>query len=150
MSREKFRSFLTNLKSSFEEKRAFEIPANFNSDLKALSDEAEKSAKIAIESAQKLQLTELEKKVASAITKLNTVNSQVTDFEKCNHLKQAYETQIITLSTMLAEFIKVQNNVQLMELNFHHPSNFYHSTLPMMCTHQQLYHDTVETYSIDP
>ncbi|HBH90003.1 AAA family ATPase [Ponticaulis sp.] len=111
LSREKFRSFLTNLKSSFEEKRAFEIPDNFNSELKALSDEAEKSAKIAIESAQKLQLTELEKKVASAITKLNTVNSQVTDFEKCNHLKQAYETQIITLSTMLAEFIKVQNNV---------------------------------------
>ncbi|MCT8970790.1 hypothetical protein [Microbaculum marinisediminis] len=108
-ARLKLRTFLADLKSAFDEKRIFATPANFDSDLKALRTEAEKAVKHANEAAKKLQLTELEKKVAATLTKLKTVSDQVNDFETYQKIKDAYEGQIITLSSILEAFIKVQN-----------------------------------------
>ncbi|MDC0659692.1 hypothetical protein N6L27_16950 [Leisingera sp. SS27] len=61
------------------------------------------------EAAKKLRLTELERKVAAALTSLKTVSDQVNDFESYQNIKGAYEAQVITLSSMLDTFIKVQN-----------------------------------------
>tara|TARA_R100000935_G_scaffold5147_1_gene11886 strand:- start:328 stop:1902 length:1575 start_codon:yes stop_codon:yes gene_type:complete len=104
------RDYLKALKSAFEDKKVFEVSADFDADLKALRSESEKAAKQAKEAAKKLQLTELEKKVAAASTKLKMVSEQVSDFETYQKLKDAYEVQIITLSSMLEAFIKVQNS----------------------------------------
>lgn len=108
-ARLKLRTFLTDLKSAFDEKKVFEAPADFDADLKVLREESEKAAKLANETAMKLQLTELEAKVAAALTKLKIVSDQVTDFETYQKIQGAYEAQIITLSSMLEAFIKVQN-----------------------------------------
>jgi recombinational DNA repair ATPase RecF len=108
-ARLKLRTFLTDLKSAFDGKKVFEAPAGFDADLIAFRLESEKAAKLANERAKKLQLTELEKKVAAALTKLKTVSDQVKDFETYQKIKGAYEAQIITLSSMLKAFIKVQN-----------------------------------------
>ncbi|RFB06232.1 hypothetical protein [Parvularcula marina] len=108
-ARLKLRDYLKELKSAFDDKKVFQAPADFDSELKALRSESQKAAKQAEEAAKKLQLSELEKKVAAALTKLKTVSDQVNDFESYQNIKGVYEAQIITLSSMLDAFIKVQN-----------------------------------------
>lgn len=108
-ARLKLRDYLKELKSAFDDKRVFEVPADFDSKLKSLRSESQNSATQAKEAAKKLQLTELEKKVAAALTRLKTVSDQVNDFESYQNIKGAYEAQIITLSAMLDTFIKAQN-----------------------------------------
>lgn len=103
------RDYLKALKSAFDNKKVFKVPTSFETDLKALRSKSEEAAKQAKEAAKKLQLTELEKKVAAALSKLKTVSDQVSDFESYQNIKGAYEAQIITLSSMLDAFIKVQN-----------------------------------------
>ena len=109
-ARLRLRTFLTDLKSAFDEKKVFDVSEEFNTDLIALRSQSEKAAKDANETVKKLQLTELERKVAAALTKLKTVSDQVNDFETYQKIKGAYEAQIITLSSMLEAFIKVQNS----------------------------------------
>lgn len=104
------RDYLKALKSAFEDKKVFDVSVDFDADLKALRLESEKAAEQAKEAAKKLQLTELEKKVAAASTKLKMVSDQVNDFATYQKIKDAYEVQIITLSSMLEAFIKVQNS----------------------------------------
>lgn len=108
-ARFKLRDYLKELKSTFDDKKVFEAPAGFDTELNALRAESEAAAEQAKEAAKKLQLTELEKKVAAALTRLKTVSDQVNDFESYQSIKDAYEAQVITLSSMLDAFIKVQN-----------------------------------------
>lgn len=108
-ARFKLRDYLKELKSTFDDKKVFEAPAGFDTELNALRAESETAAEKAKEAAKKLQLTELEKKVAAALTRLRTVSDQVNDFESYLSIKGAYEAQVITLSSMLDAFIKVQN-----------------------------------------
>ncbi|MBI1235181.1 AAA family ATPase [Hyphobacterium sp.] len=108
-ARPKLRDYLKDLKSAFDGKKHFEGPGGFDADLKTLRTETEKAAKKANEAAQKLKLTELEKKVAAALTRLTAVSDQVNELERYQSIGKAYEVQIITLSSMLDAFIKVQN-----------------------------------------
>ncbi len=108
-ARLKLREYLKELKSAFDDKKVFEAPADFDTELEALRSASDKAAKQAKEVAKKLQLTEQEKKVATALTRLKTVSDQVNDFVNYQNIKDAYESQIITLSSMLDAFIKVQN-----------------------------------------
>ncbi|AIK40944.1 hypothetical protein [Brucella anthropi] len=108
-ARLKLRDYLKELKSAFDDKKVFEAPADFDVELNALRSASDKAAKQAKDAAKNLQLTELEKKVAAALTRLKTVSDQVNDFVNYQSTRGAYEAQIITLSSMLNAFIKVQN-----------------------------------------
>nr|WP_321455802.1 hypothetical protein [uncultured Cohaesibacter sp.] len=108
-ARLKLREYLKDLKSAFDGKKVFEAPADFDAELKALRAGSETASEQAKEAAKKLQLTELEKKVAAALTRLKTVSDQMNELESYQNIKGAYESQIISLSSMLDAFIKVQN-----------------------------------------
>lgn len=108
-ARLKLRDYLKGLKSAFDEKKVFEAPADFDGEMIALRSESDKAAKQAKEAAKKLQLTELEKKVATVLSRLKTVSDQVNDFVTYQNIKAAFEAQIITLSSILGSFLKVQN-----------------------------------------
>jgi len=95
--------------SAFEAIEVFEPPKDFDSTLSDLRARCEASSTKAGESAKKLDLTDLEKRVAEALTKLQTLNQQVDAYEKCRRIIIVHEAQIITLSTIFDEFLLVQN-----------------------------------------
>jgi recombinational DNA repair ATPase RecF len=74
-----------------------------------LNENCEASAKKAQAAAKKLELTEIEKEIAEALTTLQTLGSQVKLFETYQRVTTIFEKQILTLSTMFDEFVTVQN-----------------------------------------
>ncbi|OXT02749.1 hypothetical protein B7H23_07715 [Notoacmeibacter marinus] len=103
------RDYHKAITSAFAAIEIFEPPNDFSGTITDLRVKCEASHTKARESANKLDLTDLEKQVAEALTKLQTLSQQVDAYEKCRGVISAYEAQIITLSTIFDEFILVQN-----------------------------------------
>ncbi|KUJ77752.1 AAA family ATPase [Ruegeria profundi] len=97
------------VEAAFETLTVFEPPEGFVDAIADLSDKCEASATVAQEAAKKLELTEIEKRIAEVLTTLQTVGSQVKSYETCQRTIAAFEAQILTLSTIFDEFVKVQN-----------------------------------------
>lgn len=97
------------VKAAFETLAVFESPAGFADAIADLNDKCEASATAAQEAAKKLELTEIEKQIADVLTTLQTVGGQVKSYETCQRTIAAFEAQILTLSTIFDEFVKVQN-----------------------------------------
>jgi recombinational DNA repair ATPase RecF len=105
------RSYYKDLGSAFEALEVFAPPESFDSAISELRAQCEASAIKAKEDAAKLGLTELEQKVAVALGKLESLGRQVREFERTQRTIDAYETQILTLSTVFERFVTVQNAV---------------------------------------
>ncbi|UWQ09682.1 AAA family ATPase [Aliiroseovarius crassostreae] len=97
------------VKAAFETLAVFEPPEGFADAIADLNDKCEASATAAQEAAKKLELTEIEKQIAEVLTTLQTVDGQVKSYETCQRTIEAFEAQILTLSTIFDEFVKVQN-----------------------------------------
>jgi hypothetical protein len=103
------RSYYKDLGSAFEALEVFAPPENFDGTISLLRAQCEASAVKAKEDAAKLALTELEQKVTGALGKLESLGRQVREFERAQRTIDAYETQILTLSTIFDRFVTVQN-----------------------------------------
>ncbi|MCY6380234.1 AAA family ATPase [Hoeflea prorocentri] len=103
------RTYYRGLGTAFDALAVFEQPEGFDkavSDLRALCGSG---AKKALEGAEKLGLTELEQKVATTLGTLDSLGRQVRDFERAQRIIDAYEAQILTLSTIFERFVTIQN-----------------------------------------
>lgn len=103
------RTYYKGLGDAFDAFEVFKSPEGFDDALSAFRSECDGSAVKAKEDAGKLGLTELEKKVADALGRLGTLGRQVRDFERAQRIIDAYEAQILTLSTIFEQFVTVQN-----------------------------------------
>ena len=103
------RTYYKGLVDAFDALTVFEPPEGFNDALSAFRSQCEGSAVKAKEDAGKLGLTELEKKVANALSTLETLGRQVRDFERAQRIIDVYEAQILTLSAIFERFVTVQN-----------------------------------------
>lgn len=97
------------VKTAFENLAVFDPPEDFSAVIADLNEKCEASATAAQEAAKKLELTEIEKQIAETLTTLQTLGGQVKSYEACQRTIAAFEAQILTLSTMFDEFVKVQN-----------------------------------------
>ncbi|CAN1724750.1 AAA family ATPase [Hyphomicrobium sp. 1Nfss2.1] len=103
------RTYHKGLGGAFDALEVLKPPEGFDDGLSAFQAECEGSAVKAKDDAAKLGLTELEKKVANALSKLETLGRQVREFERAQRTIGAYEAQILTLSTIFERFVTVQN-----------------------------------------
>ncbi|MBZ0215202.1 MAG: hypothetical protein K8F25_01495, partial [Fimbriimonadaceae bacterium] len=86
------------------------VPADeFQSAMSALRVQCEAGSKQANEAASRLNLTEHEKQVSDALGKLQMLDHLVNEYVKAQHKIDAYEAQILTLSSVFERFIPVQN-----------------------------------------
>lgn len=104
------RDFYKGVGSAFNAIEVFEAPEGFDAALSDLRRQCETASTQARQAAKNLNLTELEKRVSDALTKLQTLGDHVQDYETCQDTIEAYEAQILTLSTMFDRFIEVQNS----------------------------------------
>lgn len=104
------RTYYKGLGDAFDALEVFKPPEGFDDALSAFQSQCEGSAVKAKEDAGKLGLTELEKKVAAALGRLETLGRQVRNFERAQRIIDAYEAQILTLSTIFERFVTVQNS----------------------------------------
>ncbi len=106
---QRLRHFYKALGDAFNAIEVFEPPKGFDAALSGLRNNCKAAAAKAQKAAKKLDLTELEKKVAEALTKLQSLIGQVKAFEKFQRIIDLYEAQILTLSTIFDRFVAVQN-----------------------------------------
>jgi hypothetical protein len=86
-----------------------EAPDGFENGIARLQHCCETGAAKAKEETGKLGLSEQEQKVATALSSLRTLESQVKDYERAQRVIDAYEAQILTLDAIFERFVKVQN-----------------------------------------
>lgn len=103
------RKYYKGIGDAFDGLEVFEPPEGFDAAIAAMRGQCEAASKKAQEDAKKLGLTELEKEVATALGDLQTLGVQVREYEKAQRIIDAYEAQILTLSTIFDRFIAVQN-----------------------------------------
>lgn len=103
------RTYYKTVKDSLAVLEVLQPPEDFSETIGAFSKKLEAVSKEAEEAAKKLDLTELEKKVADALAKLQLLDQYVEDYENCQATIGAYEAQIMTMDTMFSDFVKVQN-----------------------------------------
>ncbi len=95
--------------SAFESLTVYEAADSFEDDITCLQQCCEAGAAKAEEEASKLGLSEQEQQVATALSSLRTLESQVRDYERAQRVIDAYEAQILTLDAVFERFITVQN-----------------------------------------
>jgi hypothetical protein len=98
------------VKTAFDTLVVFTPPESFDGAIAELSGKCGASATTAHEAAMKLELTEIEKQIAEVLTTLQSLGGQVKSYEKCQRTITAFEEQILTLSAVFEEFVKVQND----------------------------------------
>lgn len=103
------RDYYKNLGAAFNAFEPFETPKDFDRAIEGMRQHSEMACKQAHEAAKKLNLTELEKRVAEALNKVQALATYVTDYENAQRIIDAYEAQILTLSTIFDRFVEVQN-----------------------------------------
>lgn len=95
--------------NAFDGLTVYEATDGFEDGIARLQRCCETGAANAEEEAGKLGLSEEERKVATALSSLNTLESQVRDYERAHRVIDAYEVQILTLDAIFEHFVKVQN-----------------------------------------
>ena len=103
------REFYTGIKFAFGALEVFKPPEGIDAAITALRKQCEASSTKAQDDATKLGLTELEKKVATALDSLRFLGAQVRNYAEVQAIIDAYKAQISTLSTIFDRFIAVQN-----------------------------------------
>ena len=106
---QRLRDYHKTVGEAFDAIAVFEPPEGFDIALNELRDKCEASSAQAQAGTKKLDLTELDKKAAEVINKLQTLSGRVQDFEKCQRVIDTYEAQILTLSAIFDQFVVVQN-----------------------------------------
>ncbi len=109
LATELLRSYYKGIGNAFDALEVFESPDGFDEAVSTLHTQCKASTIKAREDAEKLGLTEIEQKVASAISTLETLGRQVRGFERAQRIIDAYEAQILTLSSIFESFVVVQN-----------------------------------------
>ncbi|MCR9135725.1 MAG: hypothetical protein NXI27_07015 [Alphaproteobacteria bacterium] len=96
--------------NSFIALKVFALPDGITAAIDKLKNKCDASCDAAQQASKKLELTEIEKRVAEVLTTLQTLNGHVNAYEKCQRTIAIYESQILTLSAVFDAFIPVQNN----------------------------------------
>ena len=109
-STHRFSEYSKTVEAAFEAIVIFKTPEGFDTALNDLRDKCEASSTKAKEAARKLDLTDREKQVAEALTKLQILSDQVKSFEQCQRTIDTYESQILTLSSIFDQFVVIQNS----------------------------------------
>lgn len=102
-------SYYKGVGAAFDALEEFVPPTGFDAGIDELGARCQSASEKAKEEAGKLGLTDLEEKVAAALAKLDTVGRQVRDFERAQRIIDAYEAQILTLTTIFERFVTIQN-----------------------------------------
>ncbi|AGI69860.1 hypothetical protein OAN307_c45030 [Octadecabacter antarcticus 307] len=97
------------VKTAYETLAVLVSPDGFEEAVSDLNEKCVASATAAKAAAKKLELTEFEKQIAEVLTTLQTLSSNVKLYEASHRTITAFEAQILTLSTIFDEFVKVQN-----------------------------------------
>ena len=103
------RKYDKGIGAAFDALEVFDVPEGFDEAVANLRGRGEASSKQAQEDAKNLGLTKREEQVTAALDKLQTLGNQVCNYEKIQRIIDAYECQILTLSTIFKRFIAVQN-----------------------------------------
>ncbi|MBK5924777.1 hypothetical protein CCR90_13565 [Rhodovulum sulfidophilum] len=97
------------INTAFESLTTFNAPEDLDEAINDFSERCQATAVSAKDAAKKLELTEIETKIAEVLKTLQILEEQVKSYETCQRTIAAYEAQILTLSTMFDKFVKVQN-----------------------------------------
>lgn len=108
-ARKLLRAAHQGITAAFDDLSVYEAPDGFEDDIARLQHCCETGAAKAEEEAGKLGLSEQEQKVATALSSLRTLESQVRDYERAQRVIDAYEAQILTLDAIFERFVTVQN-----------------------------------------
>lgn len=103
------RRYYKAVKDSFAALEILQPPGDFVDTMGNFSEKLKVATKEADEAAKKLDLTELEKKVANNLTKLQALDQYVKEYGDCQATLEAYEAQIVTLDSIFSAFVKTQN-----------------------------------------
>jgi len=108
-ARKLLRAAHQGITAAFDGLSVYEAPDGFEDDIARLQHCCETGAAKAEEEAGKLGLSEQEQKVATALSSLRMLESQVRDYERAQRVIDAYEAQILTLDAIFERFVTVQN-----------------------------------------